>query len=288
VDDRSLLALIRDIVGIENTLDDCAVLPCGEALMVATTDMLHETTDFPAGMTDWQCGWMGVAVTLSDIASMGAAPKFILFAVGLDRWQRFRPIMVGAKACCDTFGGTIVGGDIDHHDELTIVTTGLGIVPEDNLVRRRGSRAGDLICVTGELGAAQAALDGYTQYWKQLVEPQPRVQEGQLLGMAGATSMMDISDGLALSFYDMLAANPEIGYSIETARLPLPQGIPGEQAVELALFGGGDYGLLFTIPEERYPVPGVDSHVIGTVVAEHAVLANGSILERRGYEHRWQ
>ena len=87
MDDREPLKVVMGIVGRENCMDDCAILPCGEQVMVATTDMLHRTTDFVEGMNDWQIGWMSAAVTLSDIASMGAAPKYLLIAVGLDRWE---------------------------------------------------------------------------------------------------------------------------------------------------------------------------------------------------------
>ena len=287
MDDRSLLGLIRDIVGVENTLDDCAVLPCGDAYMVATTDMLHETADFPAGMTDWQSGWMSVAVTISDIASMGAVPSYLLIAVGLDRWERLRPLMEGARACCDAYGAAIVGGDIDHHAELTVVTTGLGLVARNRVVRRRGSVVGDLVAVTGTLGRAQAALDGHEEFRKHLLEPQPRVREGELLGAHGASSMMDISDGLALSLYDMLEANPAIGYAIDTGHLPRPPGVAEPVATDLALFGGGDFELLFTMSPECFPVPGVDATVVGRVIPEHAALADGIPLEKWGYQHRW-
>jgi thiamine-monophosphate kinase len=238
-------------------------------------------------MTDWQCGWMSVAVTLSDIASMGAAPQSILVAVGLDRWQRLRPLMEGARACCDAYGAAIVGGDIDHHAELTVVTTGLGIVARDRVVRRRGSVAGDLVCVTGILGSAQAALTGHAEFRRHLLEPQPRVREGQVLGAAGASSMMDISDGLALSLADMLEANPSIGYTIDTALLPGPPGIPEPLAADLALYGAGDFELLFTIAPDKFPVSGVDATVIGRVVGEHEALADGRSLEKRGYQHHW-
>ena len=95
-----LLQVVMGIVGKENCLDDCAEIPCGDKIMVVTTDMLHRTTDFIGGMSDWQIGWMSAAVTLSDIASMGAAPKYILTAVGLDKWQNLPGIMQGAKDCC--------------------------------------------------------------------------------------------------------------------------------------------------------------------------------------------
>jgi thiamine-monophosphate kinase len=286
VDDRDLLESIVDLVGVDRTRDDCAVIPMGETVLVATTDMLHTKTDFLPGMTDWQCGWMAIAVSLSDIASMGAAPRWVLLAVGLDRPERLRPVMEGAKACCDRYGAGLVGGDIDSHDELTLVSTGLGTVEPAHLVRRQGSRPGDLICVTGILGRAQAAIDGYSQYRKFLFEPQPRVAEGQLLGRSGATSMMDISDGLALSLYDLTLAN-RCGYRVTSAMIPVIEDIPYEKALELAVYGGGDYELLFTIPPERLPLEGMAYQVIGHVIGEPGAFLNGVPMERRGYQHRW-
>jgi len=286
VDDRDLLESIIDLVG-DRARDDCAVLPMGDVILVATTDMLHTKTDFLEGMTDWQCGWMAIAVTLSDIASMGAAPRYILLAVGLDRSERLRPLMEGAKACCDRYGAELVGGDIDSHDELTLVSTGLGTVEPAHLVRRRGSRAGDLVCVTGVLGRAQAAIEGYARYRKFLFEPQPRVTEGQILGRNGATSMMDISDGLALSLFDLTLANP-CGYRITSAMIPVIEDIQYEKALEFALYGGWDYELLFTIPGEKLPLDGMTYHVIGHVVGEPGAFLNGMPMERRGYQHRWK
>jgi thiamine-monophosphate kinase len=287
VDDRLLLREVMEIVGREHCLDDCAVLPYGEEYLVATTDMLHETTDFPKGMTNWQIGWMSAAVTLSDIASMGALPAFLLLAVGLDRWDRLRGIMQGAKDCCDRFGGTIVGGDIDRHAELTVVSTGLGTVERDRIVRRLGSQPGDMICVTGTPGRAQAALDGYHAHELALFEPQPRVREGRTVGAAHVSAMMDVSDGIALSLYDLWEVNP-CGYAIERRLLPFPDGVPEREAREMALFGGGDYELLFTCPKDRLPIAGVEHHVIGQVIPEHVVLVDGLPLEKRGYQHRWE
>ncbi|MDK2916483.1 MAG: thiamine-monophosphate kinase, partial [Euryarchaeota archaeon] len=237
MDERGLHRLIGTIIDPERLADDCAVIPCGDRLMVVSTDMLHETTDFPAGMTDRQIGWMSTAVTLSDIASMGAAPGQVLLAVGLDKPERLRGIMEGARDCCTAFGAELVGGDLDAHNELTIVSTGLGTVEAAHLVRRRGARPGDIIAVTGTLGEAQAALNGYDRHRKELLEPQPRVREGQALARAGVSAMMDISDGLALSLHDLLAVN-DCGFAVDTARLPLPAGVPEGEGRELALYGG--------------------------------------------------
>ncbi|MGB8218997.1 MAG: thiamine-phosphate kinase [Methanoregula sp.] len=286
MDDRELLKTVMGIVGEENCRDDCAVLPCGDQLMVATTDMLHSTTDFVEGMTDWQIGWMSAAVTISDIASMGAAPKYLLIAVGLDRWEHLAGVMQGAQDCCKKFGAAIIGGDIDHHGELTVVTTGLGLVDRAHIARREGGRPGDLVCITGIPGQAQAWLDGYKQYEKALFEPQPRVAEGRLLARGGVTAMMDDSDGIALSLYDLMSVN-DCGFSIDSGLVPRPVGIPELQARELALYGGGDYELIFTLVPDRYPVAGVPCTVIGKAIPEKAVLADGKPMEKRGYQHQW-
>ena len=286
MDDRELLKTVMGIVGEENCRDDCAVLPCGDQLMVATTDMLHSTTDFVYGMTDWQIGWMSAAVTISDIASMGAAPKYLLIAVGLDRWEHLKGVMQGAQDCCRKFGAAIIGGDIDHHGELTVVTTGLGLVDREHIARREGARPGDLVCITGIPGQAQAWLDGYKQYEKALFEPQPRVAEGRLLARGGVTAMMDDSDGIALSLYDLMSVN-NCGFSIDSGLVPRPAGIPEPQARELSLYGGGDYELIFTLAPDRHPVAGVPCTVIGKATPEKAVLVDGQPMEKRGYQHKW-
>jgi thiamine-monophosphate kinase len=275
------------IVGKEKCLDDCAEIPCGDQVLVVTTDMLHRTTDFVEGMSDWQIGWMSAAVTLSDIASMGAEPKYLLIAVGLDTWQNLAGVMQGAKDCCTRFGAVIIGGDIDRHRELTVVTTGLGIVDKSFIVHRTGAQPGDHVCITGTPGQAQAYLDGYVQYEMALFEPQPRVEAGQQLGKAGVSAMMDDSDGIALSLYDLLSVN-ECGFSLDSTKLPVPAGIPAKQARELALYGGGDYELIFTVPPQRHPVDGVSYTVIGTTIKEKIVIIDGQPVEKRGYQHRWE
>ena len=274
------------IVGKEKCRDDCAEVPCGDQVMVVTTDMLHRTTDFVNGMSDWQIGWMSAAVSLSDIASMGAEPKYLLIAVGLDTWQNLAGIMQGAQACCTKYGAEIIGGDIDRHGELTVVTTALGLVDKHHLVRRTGAQPGDLVCITGTPGQAQAYLDGYLQFEKALFEPQPRVKEGQHLGRAGVSAMMDDSDGIALSLYDLVSVN-ECGFSLDSTKLPVPAGIPAQQAHELALYGGGDYELIFTLPPQRHPVAGIPYTVIGRTISEKVVEIDGRMVEKRGYQHRW-
>ncbi len=111
--------------------------------------------------------------------------------------------------------------------------------------------------------------------------------EGQILGRAGVSAMMDDSDGIALSLYDLMSVN-DFGFALDSSRLPLPEGIPAVQARELSLYGGGDYELIFTIPPEKFPVTGVPSTAIGTVVQQKAVTVDGQLLQKRGYQHMWE
>ncbi|QYZ79627.1 thiamine-phosphate kinase [Methanofollis formosanus] len=285
MDERGLIRAISTILPGGATADDCAVLPHGGELLLLSTDMLHETTDFPVGMTDAEIGWMAAAVTISDIAGMGARPLALLLAAGLDRPERLAGITEGAARCCRTYDASLVGGDTDAHTELTLVSTGLGAA--EQVVRRRGARVGDLVCVTGYLGGAQAALSGYDDCWQRLIAPQPRVAEGIALNAAGATAMMDISDGLAMSLHDLLGVN-ECGFAVESDRLPRPAGVPEAEGRAFAISGGGDFELLFTIPPEKFPVAGVEATAIGRVVAERGVWADGAPLPAEGYMHRWE
>lgn len=283
MDDRELLKTVAGIVGRNVILDDCAAFPVGSKIIVASTDMLHESTDFPEGMTDRQIGWMSAAATISDIASSGAAPLFLLIAVGLDRPDRLGEIMEGARECCDHYGTEILGGDIDHHRELTIVATGFGLAGEDTHVTRRGCKPGDSVYILGHPGEAQAALEGDERYRLSLIEPHPFVPEALLIAKAGASAMMDVSDGLALSLHDLADASGR-GFEIFSERIPLSPGVTIEQAV----YGGGDFGLLFTCGPGIMPLPGVESEVIGRVTETPGVFLDGGPVERRGYLHRWE
>lgn len=288
MDDRALLSSVRAVIGDRDLGDDCAVIPLGDRCLVLTTDMLHASTDFPEDMTDWQRGWMAAAVTLSDIASMGAEPLALLLAAGLDDPGRLEAITRGASDCCLRHGGRLVGGDIDRHDELTLVSTALGEIEPGLLVLRSGASPGDLVCVTGTPGRAMAGLDEWDGHRLALLEPQPRVREGRALARAGASAMMDLSDGLALSLYDLTRVN-RCGFRLRPESLPRPVGVPEPSATEFALYGGGDFELLFCISADRFPVDGVEATVIGEVTGEEgAVLFDGALVERRGYEHHWE
>lgn len=286
MDDRSLLSVICPVLGEDACADDCAILSPISGIPVVSTDMLHEQTDFPPGMTDWQIGWMAMAVTISDLAAMGATPRYLTLAIGLNREERLKGIIAGAHACCTTYDAQYVGGDLDAHSELTLVSTGIGEVRDGMPITRSGARPGDLVGVTGIQGRAMAGLLGDNQYWRDLCEPQPRVWEGKALREAGVTAMMDISDGLALSLHDMMNAS-QTGCTIQSRQIPCIPGYPDQKRLDFALFGGGDFELLFTIPQARQAFIPASAVIIGVVSAEKKVFLDENPLQAEGYRHHW-
>jgi len=207
--------------------DDCAVIDITDKdCLVVTTDMLHRRTDFPSRMSPWQIGWMAAAVNLSDIAAMGARPVGILSALGFPADTDVglvEDIARGMDDCAKACGTTVIGGDIDTHDELTITGTAIGRVKKSELLTRCGAQAGDMVCVMGCVGSAGAALRALGD-WKgtqvsdsilrALFEPVPHTTDAQELAGSGAvSSMMDTSDGLALSLHDLAGAGA-VGFKV--------------------------------------------------------------------------
>lgn len=306
IGERALISILSEIFkapdgkekGQEEILvgagsDDCAVLDLkGEDCLVVTTDMLHRTTDFPEEMTPWQMGWMSAAVNLSDVAAMGAEPTGLVMAIGMpaDTEISFvEELAKGMQACAEFCGTAIIGGDLDTHAELTITGTALGRVKKSQLLLRRGARPGDIVCVTGYTGSAGAALEALQSkkpvsetVLKALFEPIPRVKEARQLARSGAvTSMMDTSDGLAMSLYD-LARQSRVGFRIRENALPILKEVrefasSPEKLRELSLYTGGDFELLITIDPQK--LKKVQNICNLTVIGECTMYETGIVLE---------
>ena len=297
---------IRDLV-VGPGYDDCAVIDMdGSGLLVATTDMLHRKADFPYGMTPHQMGWMSIAVNLSDIAAMGARPVGIMTALGLplDMEVDFvKELVSGMNTCARIYGTQIIGGDVDRHDELTIVGSALGVVDAGQLVTRKGAKPGDLVCVTGELGTAGAALEALQQgmdVGQEVLEkfymPVPRIAEGMALaGSLCLTSMMDISDGLALSLHDLAVASG-VGFHIWASDIPVHRSVReiatfGDKVIEdnvvkdkvfeWSVYTGGDFELLFTLNTDCLEKTGKVAKftVIGEVTASGITIEHNRHIE---------
>ncbi|OPX78488.1 MAG: thiamine monophosphate kinase [Methanosaeta sp. PtaB.Bin039] len=297
--ERGLIERISPILGgIEH--DDCAVLDMGDEFLVASTDLLHREADYPPAASAWQIGWMSVAVNLSDLAAMGAEPLGLLLAVGLPPETELEfadHLFSGFADCASAFGTRVLGGDTDSCRELTVAGTALGRVEKGLILRRRGARPGDLLCTTGILGEAGIGLrileeGGEVSHpmVRRLLEPQPRLSLGRALAGSGAvSSMMDNSDGLALSLFDMAGAGG-VGFEVFAEKIPLPAGLDWQQSLFMAMEAGGDFELLFTVrphmlSDAKKAAPFA---VIGRVLESGIWLSQGGVrrpLPPHGFEH---
>jgi thiamine-monophosphate kinase len=242
--------------------DDGAVLrpPPGRDLVVAT-DALCEGTHFLPGMPARALGHRVLAVNLSDLAAMGAEPRWATLVLSLPRAERrwVRDFSGGFFALARRTGIALVGGDTVRGPLLATVTV-VGTVRPGEAIPRSGARAGDDIWVTGHPGDAVAGRlaprsrrPGAAGLRRRFLYPQPRLAAGRsLVGLA--TSMIDVSDGLADDLRKLLLASRR-GALLDLAALPVSAAARrvrgADAAVAGALTGGDDYELLFTVPSAR-------------------------------------
>jgi thiamine-monophosphate kinase len=250
--------------------DDAAVLrPTPGRRLVVTTDVLVEGRHFGSAFSepeDW--GWKAVAVNLSDLAAMGAAARWLLVALtvpdqaSLTLLQR---LYAGIGEACEAFAVALVGGDTSGGPALSLAVTALG--EADRAVTRAGARPGDRLVVSGPLGAAAAGLallERADQPARELLgrfpglaaahrRPRPELATGMRLAHAGATAMIDLSDGLAGDALHLAEASG-LGIELHDAAVPLAPGVAeaaallGRDPAELALGGGEDYLLAAALP----------------------------------------
>ena len=250
--------------------DDGAVLQPSSGLdLVTVVDTLVEDVHFPPGMSAADLGYRAVAVNLSDIAAMGARPRWLTLALTLpaanDAW--LEDFSRGLFDCAQTFSAGLVGGDTTAGATLTITIGVIGDVAAERALRRSGARAGDAIFVTGTPGDAAAGLEitkariaGPVQdcadadtLATRFARPEPRVDLGQaLVGLASAA--IDVSDGLLGDLQKLMTASG-CGAELALDSMPLSPAlcrqVGQETALEFALTGGDDYELCFAAPASQ-------------------------------------
>lgn len=237
--------------------DDAAVLrpPPGMDL-VQTVDTCLEGVHFPPGLDPADVGWRCLAVNLSDLAAMGAVPAWGLLSLALpaadESW--LDGFARGVAELAAAAGLDLVGGDTVR-GPLAVTFALTGFVPPGQALRRNGAQPGDGIWVTGALGGGAAGLAAWQSGDRSgaaaFLRPRPRLEAGQALrGLASAA--IDVSDGLAQDLGHLLAASG-VGATLELEQLPLHPGAAGrgEAGLGLALSGGDDYQLCFTLPPAR-------------------------------------
>lgn len=323
-----LIAALRRVLsgeapGVEVGMgDDAAVVEAGGGSLVLTTDMLVEGVHFDrASISPRDLGAKAIVVNVSDVAAMAGSPRYALASIGIPSdvgasWVV--ELYGGMRAACEEYALTLVGGDTNRADQAVIALAVVGEVAPGRAVTRSGARPGDLVVVTGSLGAAAGGFalsrahptrvaKALAEPWGRelldaLARPVARVGEGQTLAQAGATAMIDLSDGLAKDL-SRLCRESGVGARVELPRVPvaepLRRGAPllGVDPLDLALSGGEDYELLATIDlthvgrareelDERF---GVTLTEVGVIIEDGlvAVDAEGreSPLEPKGWDH---
>jgi thiamine-monophosphate kinase len=252
--------------------DDAAIVrPAGSGeYWVITSDLLLEGIDFHLEWTNpRQLGRKSIAVNLSDLAAMGARPRFFTVSLAIpprisERW--ILDFYEGLTEPSRSKGAQLIGGDLSHSEGGVFISiTALGESRNRKILCRSGGRAGDLLYVTGILGRSAAGLEllqaGRTHLrsgpQKEAVRahhlPEPRCEEGLWLAECGMVRcMMDLSDGLSVDLPRMCAASG-VGAEIQAASLPVfaESRRWNCDPVELALHGGEDYELLFAVPSSK-------------------------------------
>jgi len=251
--------------------DDAAVWQQERAALVATTDMLVEGVHFDLSLTTWyDLGWKALAVNLSDVAAMGAAPSYAFVSLALRRdvtvWE-VEALYEGMRTLAEQAGCAVAGGDtVAVPRDQVINVAVLGHVPYDEaatLLRRDRGRPGDVVAVTGVLGASAAGLyalqhpDPFRKLEQEILvddhlRPQPQLEAGQLIRQAGVRCAMDVSDGLLADLGKLCQASG-VGARVRAHELPLsPVAVElyPERALGWAAGGGEDYQLLFCAPPD--------------------------------------
>lgn len=303
---RTIGRLIQGKYTLVGPGDDAAVVSAPDSRYVVTTDTMIEDHDF---RLDWSSGfdlgYKAIATNVSDVAAMGAKPTSLVVAIALPRSTNISWLEAfadGLNAAIKELApdAEVVGGDIASSEKVFISVTAHGDLEGRDPVLRSGAKPGDVLAVAGTLGRAAAGLallqsdsdakSAYDDLVAIQLRPQPPIASGISAALADATSMLDISDGLARDAHRIAKAS---GVSIEINSRDL-QGF--EAALEQAAmrlevspgdwvrFGGEDHSLLATFPEGAV-IPR-EFKPIGRVVAqtEHLVTLDGIELQQNGWD----
>jgi thiamine-monophosphate kinase len=269
---------------------------------------VHFTLD---AMTLEDAGWRAMAANVSDLAAMGARPVLATVGLGIPRGKNATEILElyrGLATCADRSRLAVVGGDLSRAAALTIAITVVGEVRASNAKLRSSGKPGDVLAVTGPLGAARAGLElsrRHESIGRELEEeallafrrPKPRSAEGRFLGASrNVTAMMDCSDGLSTDVWRLAEAS---GCGAALDAIPVAEAARalacarGENPERFALAGGEDFELLLAVRPRAFIYLGAryQRHFgcrlfrIGALCEGSGVTWNGAPLERAGWDH---
>jgi thiamine-monophosphate kinase len=291
--------------------DDSAVLRAPAGTILFTTDLMIEGIHFDLEITGPKdLGYKALAVNVSDIAAMGGTPRRALVSLGLRPQMEvewIEDLYRGMQECASEFDMAIAGGDISRSDCLLVSVALIGNPAGRLVIERKGARVRDAICVTGTLGESaagyrllRAGISEREDLRKRHLRPVARVKEVMVLRRQLPSAMIDVSDGFAQDLLH-LCRRSNVGAVIRADDLPVVdlEGVELDRApLDLALHGGEDYELIFTIPRDRVEEAikvvqdgtGTKISVVGEIVeADRGVVliqdGEESKLEARGWDH---
>lgn len=306
--------LAMRLIAGSDAADDCAILDvAGRGALVVGSDYIRGAGFrlFGLGLLDYyDLGWYLTMANVSDVAAMGAVPVGLLTVIRYPKDmadEDFDAVLAGIADACGEVGANPLGGDIGGAERLFLAGAAFGICESGTVLRRDGARPGDLLAVTGSIGAPAAALVWFDRYksthgqlpngleerlvaaWRR---PQARVDEGRLLAEVGANACQDVSDGLRDTIEQLCRASG-LGCRVVAADLPLDPGVHAvaERAdldpVALALGASVDFQLACALPpaalercRRQFEEIGAELHVIGEFTEDRDLL-----LVRDGATH---
>jgi thiamine-monophosphate kinase len=303
---RTIGRLIQGEYTVVGPGDDAAVVRAPDGKFVATTDTMIENHDFKLEWsTGFDLGYKAIATNVSDVAAMGARPTALVVAIALPSTTNISWLEAFADGLNVAItelapGAEVVGGDIANSNLVFVSVTAHGDLDGREPVLRSGAKVGDVLAVAGTLGRAAAGLallqsdtdakSAFDDLVAVQLRPQPPVASGVAASLAGATSMLDISDGLARDAHRIAKAS---GVTLQINSKDL-QGFEAgveQAAMRLAVsasdwvrFGGEDHSLLATFPE-GVVIPR-EFKPIGLVVeqTDHLVTLDGIELQQNGWD----
>lgn len=261
--------------------DDSALITAADGRVVASVDMLVDGVHF---RSDWasgeQIGRRAALAAMADVAAMGGRPTALLVALAAPGGIAMETVIGignGLNAEAEAVGAGVVGGDLTSSEVLTLSVTALGDLGGAAPVLRSGAEPGDVVALTGRLGWAAAGLAVLSRGFRSPAAavnayrvPQPPLDQGPVAAAAGATAMIDVSDGL-LADLGHIATASGVAIDVRSRTLEVPARLSevasalGKNALGWVLTGGDDHALVATFPSEAELLPGWVP--IGTVAA---------------------